>query len=780
MPLIKGNSKKAISENISREMDAGRSNKQAVAIALDVARRARRAHGGPVHGYADGGAPDWRSDMDAPAPGYDIRRGDVFPEPRRATLKEAPEGALRSRLDDVLDYGALPAKIATGIALQPVTAGKAAGEALADPTLAKITDAGVQTAMAAFQPLKALKMLGLGYGVAGARDVGLLPISDATAQDVGLSPEDQKRIAFLRKRGNRLSPGQETELASLLRRQEAFFDAQNRAKFQAGVDAARIEAETRAAAKKLESDERAAQQAAERERFKRAEDAAYRARDEGLTKNRSFKDSEVGKLYEATGGYAPMLAGMAGGMLHKIASDYARRGAASAVDESLLKAYGVPALEGTGLTFAAINAPLVYDSFSTPRINPVKEAYRTGALELPEGHEKKAAWAAHAAGMPELNPVQTEAWKELTSPVGLARRLGTAVVEGAPAGIVGKYIPPASQAVAGGALRAVGSIPGQIMEGAARQRGRTELVRKDADAVRQVRDRSADDAVLVDRAKSEVGRRTDQTGGGAGQTDPSRIEPRLLPAEGGSNPASSKSSKPKLPSDDTAPKRSSQGKTSIAEKRQQSDKDTRALAQDLARNYAAGNKNTVEPLPWEYGLPPKMNSGGPVAENVVKMTPKASGGWYYRTREGRFRGGPVSAKDAKAAAMETARKYATGGAVVGPVMGKTGGRSDELPVDVPSGSYVIPADCVSHCGEGNTLAGVEALDRMFGRQSSRASGGAVPIKISDGEYVVSPEKVQELGGGDMQRGHAILDSLVKRIRDDHIRTLKSLPGPAKG
>jgi len=113
-------------------------------------------------------------------------------------------------------------------------------------------------------------------------------------------------------------------------------------------------------------------------------------------------------------------------------------------------------------------------------------------------------------------------------------------------------------------------------------------------------------------------------------------------------------------------------------------------------------------------------------------------------------------------------------------MGNTGGRSDELPVDVPAGSYVIPADCVSHCGEGNTLAGVEALDRMFGKQSSRASGGAVPIKISDGEYVVSPERVSALGDGDMKRGHAVLDALVKKMRDDHIRTLKTLPGPAKG
>lgn len=49
MPLDKSGSKESVGRNIRAEMDAGKPQKQAVAIALDVARRAKRAKGGKVH-----------------------------------------------------------------------------------------------------------------------------------------------------------------------------------------------------------------------------------------------------------------------------------------------------------------------------------------------------------------------------------------------------------------------------------------------------------------------------------------------------------------------------------------------------------------------------------------------------------------------------------------------------------------------------------------------------------------------------------------------------------
>ena len=140
----------------------------------------------------------------------------------------------------------------------------------------------------------------------------------------------------------------------------------------------------------------------------------------------------------------------------------------------------------------------------------------------------------------------------------------------------------------------------------------------------------------------------------------------------------------------------------------------------------------------------------------------------------------------------------------GPIHSPVAGRTDHLPMNVSSGSYVIPADIISSMGEGNTMAGFKIARKMFSSQpymakgsqpytptpapydegkpyGARADGGRAPVEIvaAGGEYVISPEDVIRLGGGDIDHGHEILDHFVTGYRKKTIKTLKKLPGPKR-
>ena len=139
------------------------------------------------------------------------------------------------------------------------------------------------------------------------------------------------------------------------------------------------------------------------------------------------------------------------------------------------------------------------------------------------------------------------------------------------------------------------------------------------------------------------------------------------------------------------------------------------------------------------------------------------------------------------------------------------GRTDKIPMKVPAGAYVLPADIPSALGQGNTIAGAHILNKMFStgplgnpvqkakapptmRRASFAKfkedGGEaspeegmgdehVPIVAAGGEYIIHPEVVRSYGGGDIGRGHKILDQFVLHTRKENIKTLKGLPGPKK-
>lgn len=177
---------------------------------------------------------------------------------------------------------------------------------------------------------------------------------------------------------------------------------------------------------------------------------------------------------------------------------------------------------------------------------------------------------------------------------------------------------------------------------------------------------------------------------------------------------------------------------------------------------------------------------------------------------------------AVAAALNTARKTrATGGKVhTGAIHSAVAGRTDHLPMHVPSGAYVIPADIISAMGEGNTTAGFKVAKSIFSSpfysakkagagapygqtgepygvegdqpyteselpydmpvpRKANGGGATVPIVAAGGEYVIHPEDVVRLGKGSLDDGHKVLDHFVKMMRAKTIKTLESLPGPKR-
>jgi hypothetical protein len=149
----------------------------------------------------------------------------------------------------------------------------------------------------------------------------------------------------------------------------------------------------------------------------------------------------------------------------------------------------------------------------------------------------------------------------------------------------------------------------------------------------------------------------------------------------------------------------------------------------------------------------------------------------------------------------------------GPIMSAVPGRTDRHNLSVPGGSYIFPADMVSHLGQNNSQAGMKILSNMgfgsggpFGGAGPKMArgmglpkpprpmgipgdkGGArgdgtgtpVPIVVAGGEFAAPPEAIMKvLKTTDLKHAHKTLDAWVMQVRKDHIKTLRGLPPPAK-
>lgn len=87
------------------------------------------------------------------------------------------------------------------------------------------------------------------------------------------------------------------------------------------------------------------------------------------------------------------------------------------------------------------------------------------------------------------------------------------------------------------------------------------------------------------------------------------------------------------------------------------------------------------------------------------------------------------------------------------------------------GGFVVPADVVSHLGNGSTNAGLAALQKRNGAQPIRGAGdgmsdsikttidGRQPARVADGEAYIPPEQVKRSGGA--KKLYAMMDKVRK-------------------
>lgn len=230
-----------------------------------------------------------------------------------------------------------------------------------------------------------------------------------------------------------------------------------------------------------------------------------------------------------------------------------------------------------------------------------------------------------------------------------------------------------------------------------------------------------------------------------------------------------------------------------------------AIAMDVARRAKATGGDVLKGFKPHSMKPPLGATLAPITTGVPKAK-KAPGPSKMPRLPKIGRGLNVSRTDAKMAGFAPGgapapEAGASGDVLVGPVVSSVPGRTDRHPVNVLSGSYVLPSSHVASLGEENTLAGLKVLGEMFpssvqsdleevsgGDQMARDRGGyvvdgaegdLVPIIIAGGEFVVHPKDVAEIGGGDIARGHKELDKWVLSRRKKQIKTLQKLAPPAK-
>lgn len=462
---------------------------------------------GPMTSATRAGArnPEMRATQDVGEDAaYRVRKEYGTPGDRIAPVVKALAG-----------HGGLPGQLAAGIFEQPLAAGKAVGEAIDDPSLPNIVNAGGNVALAAGAPLTSAGIVGAGYGTAMLGDAARSMVSPAQAG--GLTRR-------------------ELDLEKFKAEQEA----------NARTSAARIAAE--ADAKKQ------AEMIADAERQRRREtieNAKSQLMGDLLEVRKPPKDETLtGQLYDKVGGLTPLVAGVAGGALARAAKPAIgwsstlgpEAGTKAKIAAKIADDYVNPALVGAEVGGSFALAPKYAEAYRADPSNPEYRAWQNYVLRLPSDAEAEIGLAnERLQGIEPIDPSVTDARRVIADPT----ERGKVMIAGGLAGLGGSVGAAALPQVAKGAGRMVGdaveglgTLPGRAVAGYRKGMGAAAEAEGRAATERTARDIALENERANQAVIAEAQRRR---GAGTGASGPapaaSGDQPLQIGSSGSPSPA---------------------------------------------------------------------------------------------------------------------------------------------------------------------------------------------------------------------------------------------------
>lgn len=189
------------------------------------------------------------------------------------------------------------------------------------------------------------------------------------------------------------------------------------------------------------------------------------------------------------------------------------------------------------------------------------------------------------------------------------------------------------------------------------------------------------------------------------------------------------------------------------------------LATLAAGLYGASRPNTAAPTGYQGKIPKYTAS-----RNMLTAPPEGrrpgSGGIDYGAGV-TFKNPAGEVVSSNERTLEELRQAAAGQPVVAAAKG-----------GLVSDGFVVPADVVSHLGNGSSEAGLKLLASRFGAEPIKGDGDgmsdSIPTKIdgvqearvANEEAFISPEMVERLGNGDSKKGAKKLYAMMDQIRKD--------------